>query len=102
MSSITKLFPLGSVYMTSGVDAACHHHPSFFPFVTSCLTSHSIGDYGSLCEEDIDANRAALTHGGRIFSSYTIPAEHDFCGDKLWVITEADRSSTTVLFPGEY
>ncbi|MCC6815990.1 MAG: hypothetical protein IT267_06225 [Saprospiraceae bacterium] len=102
MSSITKLFPLGCVYMTSGVDSVCHQHPSFFQFIADCLTSHSSGDFGTLCQSDIATNQAAIQHGGRVFSSYAIPSEIDSCGDKLWVITESDRSSTTVLFPGEY
>ena len=102
MSSITKLFPLGCVYMTSGVDSVCHQHPSFFQFIADCLTSHSSGDFGTLCQSDIATNQAAIQHGGRVFSSYTMPSEMVSSGDKLWVITESDRSSTTVLFPGEY
>jgi hypothetical protein len=102
MSTVSKLFPLGCVYMTSGVDSVCQHHPAFLQFIASCLTSHSSGDFGSLCDDDIATNQTALRYGGRIFSSYTIPALHDFCGSKLWVITESDRESTTVLFPGEY
>jgi hypothetical protein len=59
-------------------------------------------DFGTSCQSDIATNQAAIQHGGRVFSSYAIPSEMVSSGDKLWVITESDRSSTTVLFPGEY
>ena len=60
------------------------------------LGRHTAGDWGDLCEEDKQANDAALEHGGRLFSSYELP------GGKLWIITEADRSVTTFLLPEEY
>lgn len=61
-----------------------------------CLRRHLGGDWGDLCDEDKDANEQALTHGGRLFSSYELPE------GKLWIITEADRSVTTFLLPEEY
>ena len=48
-------------------------------------------------DEDIAANKSALRHGSRIFSSYRMPD-----GEKLWIITEADRSATKFLLPDEY
>jgi hypothetical protein len=60
------------------------------------------GEFGTLSHSYIATNQAATQHGGRVFLSYAIPSEIDSCGDNLWVITESDRSSTTVLFPGEY
>ncbi len=61
------------------------------------LFRHCQGDWGDVCEEDKRANDEALKSGARLLSSY-----HDRNGVKFWVITEADRSSTTVLLPGEY
>lgn len=58
--------------------------------------------YLTLGQSDFATNQAASQHGGRIFSSYAIPSEMVSCGDKLWVITESGRSSTAVLFPGEF
>jgi hypothetical protein len=55
------------------------------------------GDWGDLDEEDKRENEFSLQHGFRIFSSYILSS-----GDKLWVITEADRSVTTLLLPDEY
>ena len=61
------------------------------------LIRHRQGDWGDLDEDDIKANRAALHYGTRLVSSYNIGDER-----KLWIITEADRSSTTLLVPEEY
>jgi len=58
------------------------------------------GDWGDLCEEDREANRQAVAHGGRVFSSYEVGTGLN--ATKVWVITEADRSSTCCLLPGEY
>ena len=58
---------------------------------------HIYGDWGDVCEEDQQTNEEALEHGLRLLSSYRTTA-----GVKLWVITEADRSVTTILLPDEY
>tara|TARA_Y100000296_G_scaffold72494_1_gene88942 strand:- start:84 stop:296 length:213 start_codon:yes stop_codon:yes gene_type:complete len=60
------------------------------------LDRHRSGDWGDVDAEDGQANDAALKDGSRIFSVYH---QH---GQKVWVITEADRSSTCVLLPEEY
>ncbi len=62
----------------------------------SLLARHVAGDFGDLEDEDMKANRDAIDHGSRVFSSYDLPA------GKVWVITEADRSSTCVLLPSDY
>lgn len=61
------------------------------------LKRHTHGDWGDLCKEDKEQNELALKEGGRILSAYTLPT-----GGKLWVITEADRSATTIIKPDEY
>lgn len=65
--------------------------------VLIALKRHHAGDWGDLCEADIASNENALAFGGRLLSVY-----HDPQGVKFWIITEADRSSTTVLLPGDY
>ncbi|HBN78397.1 MAG TPA: hypothetical protein DD473_21815, partial [Planctomycetaceae bacterium] len=60
------------------------------------LSKHVSGDWDELTEEDKEANDHTLEHGDRIFSSYSVN------GQKVWVITEADRSSTYILLPEEY
>lgn len=64
--------------------------------ILELLRRHLSGDWGEVDKEDAKANDHALTHGERILSSYSVK------GGKLWIITESDRSSTTVLTPGEY
>jgi hypothetical protein len=56
-----------------------------------------MGDWGDLCQEDIDENNRALEVGSRILSAYTSSSKV-----KFWIITEWDRSVTTVLLPSEY
>lgn len=61
------------------------------------LRRHSIGDWGEVCKDDHAANEQALLDGTRLFSVY-----RSFAGEKFWIITEADRSATTVLMPQDY
>jgi hypothetical protein len=65
--------------------------------IQSGLKRHAIGDWGDIPEEDSKANEHALKNGGRLFSSYK---GQD--GTKFWIITEADRSVTTILLPSDY
>lgn len=81
------LFTTGPVYMTQGVRDVN---------IRSYLRRHLRGDWGDLCDDDKAANDMALIAGTRIFSAYHTPE------GKIWIITEADRSSTTVLTPEEY
>lgn len=61
------------------------------------LGRHASGDWGNLCSEDAEANEAAVAERARLLSSYATVA-----GVRFWIITEADRSLTTVLLPEEY
>ncbi|MHB0818448.1 DUF6094 domain-containing protein [Stutzerimonas stutzeri] len=90
------LFQPGQVVMT----AAVHHlvetgllNPS--PY----LKRHLEGDWGNLDEEDRIANQRALAHDDRLFSSYDIDAGDE---SRIWIITDADRSVTTLLLPSDY
>lgn len=87
-------FPLGQVVATPGALEALKdsgQHPADF------LDCHAAGDWGSVCDEDKRLNDAALVSGERLLSAYTT-----LKGAKLWIITEADRSSTCILLPEEY
>jgi len=88
------LFKQGRVVMTQGFAEAISKSNLFVPL--QALYRHLRGDWGDCCEEDKKANDEALRHGGRIFSVY----HHQKI--KFWVITEADRSATTLLLPEEY
>jgi hypothetical protein len=61
------------------------------------LQRHLAGDWGDLSEEDRRENELSVEHGWRLLSAYTLSK-----GTKIWVITEADRSSTCFLLPSEY
>ncbi len=61
------------------------------------IIRHLTGDWGDLDEHDRLVNESALLHGGRLLSSYIIASD-----ERLWIITEADRSATTLLLPSEY
>lgn len=62
------------------------------------LTRHVTGDWGTLDEEDKQENELSIEQRFRILSAYVLPET----GEKMWVITEADRSATTLLLPNEY
>lgn len=87
------LFNLGEIYATPG-SMAFLQEQALTPH--EFLHRHHTGDWGDLDPEDIEANRAALHYGSRLLSCYEIGNQ------KLWIITEADRSITTVLLPEEY
>ncbi len=65
------------------------------------LARHQVGDPGILVAEDVDANLEAVKNGRRIFSAYAFESQPNDT-IKIWIITEADRSSTTILLPEEY
>jgi len=65
--------------------------------ILEALTRHSLGDWGDVCPEDREHNDDAAEHGERVLSVYTAAD-----GTKFWIITEWDRSCTTVLLPEEY
>lgn len=65
--------------------------------INNMLRRHQSGDWGDLCEEDKKLNEEALIHGDRIMSAYI-----NTRGEKVWIITEWDRSYTTILYPDEY
>ena len=65
--------------------------------ITTGLLRHQRGDWGDLCQDDIDENDRSLREGSRLLSAYQSAG-----GKKFWIITEWDRSVTTVLLPSEY
>ena len=88
------LFPLGQVVATPGA-LELLSRLSLSPM--TFIERHVSGDGGCLCPEDVLQNRRAVKYGSRVFSSYEIAG-----GERLWCITEADRSVTTFLLPSEY
>jgi len=92
-------FPLGKLYSTRGVAEMQKQDRGFVMHVWNALKRYKQRDWGDISDADIDANNEALENGGRILASYEDPGHPDW---RVWIITEADRSATTVLFPDEY
>lgn len=93
-------FPLGQVVFTRGaMDALSQPGTSFMLL----LARHASGDWGEVDADDKRMNDDAVRNGDRILSAYPINPRKPY-GDanKIWLITEADRSSTTFLLPDEY
>ena len=90
---MTAPLPLGRVSATPGALKLLGKSggPSF-----DYLARHATGDWGELCAFDRHQNEIALREGLRVLSSYPVGRE------RVWVITEADRSVTTILLPEEY
>jgi hypothetical protein len=87
-------FPLGQLVATPGALQALDEAGQC---LEAFLFRHASGDWGDLCEADRQENARALRQGGRLMSTYTLKS-----GQTLWIITEADRSVTTLLLPLEY
>ena len=95
MASPTRIrFRLGQIVATPGAVDLMHAYPAD---VTDALARHSRGDWGDVGPEDARENERSLAQGWRLLSAYTTRA-----GVKAWIITEADRSATTLLLPEEY
>ena len=96
-------FELGQLCNTPGAQAVLQRH-QVNPF--ELIGRHVRGDWGDICKEDAQTNEEALREGARIFSAYVLPAplfeSETLAPAKIWLITEADRSVTTLLLPEEY
>ena len=93
-------FALGQIVATPGALEAARDHAVD---VVALVQRHQSGDWGAVCADDARANDRALVAGARVLSAYDLPSSGGRAtGGRLWVITEADRSATTVLLPSEY
>ena len=91
-NSQTAKFPLGQVVSTPNAIQSLSHAD-----ILPALARHVVGDWGDVDAEDREANDQAVVNGTRILSAYRAAN-----GTKFWIITEADRSVTTVLLPEDY
>jgi hypothetical protein len=87
-------FSLGTIVATPGAFNALEEA---FESPLGLIMRHASGDWGDLRPEDYEENEESLKKGYRLFSSYKLRT-----GTKVWVITESDRSVTTILLPTEY
>lgn len=91
-----RKFELGKTVMTRGIAEALQDGELSLPKVLNAIERHSKGDWGDTYEEDKELNEIAVKEGGRVFSAYVIDDM------RIYIITEADRSYTAVMFPDEY
>ena len=84
-------FPLGRLIITTNAFEQLAPEE-----VTDALARHASGDWGTVCKDDAAQNDEAITDGDRLLSAYPSNA------GTFWIITEADRSVTTVLMPEDY
>lgn len=88
------LFPLGQIVATPGaLEALKQSGQGALPF----LARHQYGDWGIVCPADAAENALSVREGYRVLSAYRLDS-----GVRIWIITEANRSITTVLLPEEY
>ncbi|RKF49263.1 hypothetical protein BCY88_18845 [Paraburkholderia fungorum] len=87
------MFRLGQIVATRGVLKHLERHSIQ---VDPYLHRHALGDWGDVPPEDALANERAVTHGAGILSSYEV------AGKRVWLVTGADCSATTLLFPSGY
>ncbi|MFA7098158.1 MAG: hypothetical protein WC383_16950 [Gammaproteobacteria bacterium] len=106
-----KIKDLGQLVATKAVAELQESNKEFATFVNACLNKYLSNDWGDLLEDDKQMNDQAVKSGDeRILAAYSFPpnAQWEAIGgwgtkeDKIWIITEWDRSVTTILFPGEY
>ena len=87
------MFPLGKLRITNGALALLDR---LGISAEGFVQRHVLGDWGDVTDGDKQSNELAVEMGGRILSAYRLPD-----GTNLWVTTEPDRTTTTILLPGE-
>ena len=102
LPDVTGSFEIGKVVISSGVYAATLERSPLGPFVRYCLERHVLGDWGICHPDDMVHNDSAVSGGDRICSVYHVPAGVYRYQSLVLVVTDADRSCTTVFFDSEF
>ena len=101
--SLTPLFPLGQLLATNGaLNKLASWAVDPLLLLGPLVGRHVRGDWGEIDDDDWNSNTLALVHGARLLSVYRVLRPGSAWTVKLWIITEADRKSTTILLPEEY
>lgn len=91
-------FEFGNLYVTNDVAERAENDENFMAFINKAFCKRYCKcDWGDICEEDAKQNDEAVQHGERILAVYKYDKD-----TTIWIITEADRSCTTILFPENY
>ena len=94
---VAETFKCGRLLVAQGINSRIADDLEFSKFIVNALNRHVSCDWGEMDEEDKQENDYALDKYLRLFSAYELNDK-----EKIWIITEADRSATTILFPDEY
>ena len=97
MPTETRKFQMGKLVWTRGVNDRIAEDTAFAKLVIASMKRHAAGDWGDVSQGDKTENELSLKEGFRLLSAYETEGM-----PRIWIITEADRSATTVLFPEEY
>ena len=89
-------FDLGYVVMSRGIANEIEKNSGYRLEIAKCLNRYRVCDWGDTSEEDALLNNTAVEIGERILAAY------ETSKNRIWIITEYDRSVTTILFPSEY
>lgn len=90
-------YSLGKVVMTNGISNKMAESEKFASEITDCFKRYIVRDWGDMCDEDKEMNDKALgTGAARVLAAY------DTSEGRVYIITEQDRSYTTILFANEY
>lgn len=94
-----KKFMLGRIVATRTIAERMNRELHFGQFISDSFKRYMNGDWGEMCQEDQKINNQAVEMGeGRIHGSYIYKPTNE----KIWIVTERDRSVTTVLYPSEH
>lgn len=100
---MAKTFEIGKVVCTRAVWVTMEENEVFKRFVSGCLSRYILYDWGDTCPEDWELNNQAVRDDDRVMAVYNIPDEiEDIFENQFWIITESDRTVTTMLFPSDY
>ena len=89
-------FETGELYQTRGIHESTNQHPELYGEIVAAYKAYVSGDWGILTDPDKEANEEAIANGGRIMGKYATRQGN------IYIITEADRTSTMILFCDEY
>lgn len=95
-------FRIGKVVCTQTIDKMMQENLSFASWVTVCLERHCSGDWGDISEEDKEMNDESVRQEREGGFPDSLMSSYEFGTMEIWIITESDRSVTTVLLPEEY
>ena len=96
-------FELGRTIVTARIWYAMEIVKGFSEFVEASMLRYVRNDWGDLCDEDKALDDESVNNEGRLLAAYNLPNDLKFDGEeKIWIVTECDRSVTTVLFPSDY